>query len=686
MGPSKAATASALGANEHARLVWLAYLVAGAALCVAGLYPVSNPDTFGHLAQGRQIALLGHVPLRDSFSFWRAQPALWRNYEWLSDLLSYRLYAWSGVDALLGCKCVLLTAAGALLVGFAHLRGGARAALLCALMLVTAIPAARFRFSERPEMVALPLVAFYWIGLSYLMRAWGAGRRGVDTAFVLGLGLAHALWVNLHGSHLLGLAVTSIHFGCAWWLGVARRELTVLLLLQLLASCVSPYGPAILTDAIAHLTQPEYRVLVSEWSAWEPSDPLWFLLAPLLQSALLLVCAPWLWRSGGAGRALLLCNVLLAVACFRSIRFVAEYVLLGAPAVAVGLANLLREAPWRKLAGAVAGTTAVAAVVVTWSFTRLPPYVGIGHGPDLHALPAGSAAWLAQSFPRPRVLATVEDSWFLMFELPGAHFLQDGRAPFYGPEHMWRVRAAFSDEAALRSLLEDYKVDTVIVRHTFKPHRLLLAHLRARSDWTLASIEDCDAVFVRSSVVLRDGQPPTPLALIPEYEPGGLLAANETQAASLLAELGRLPTHDNTLGYRSWVRALLSLRAQLRAGPGDGLRAPANAAEVTRLRLALARLRRAAFGAQGVPVVHAYHALVATQLCALAEAETAFAHARAEGDSRETLLGAQELALRRGDAASVRAFLAQASALPGAAQDPWLAALREAAASPPRCP
>jgi hypothetical protein len=59
--------------------------------------------------------------------------------------------------------------------------------------------------------------------------------------------------------------------------------------------------------------------------------------------------------------------------------------------------------------------------------------------------------------------------------------------------------------------------------------------------------------------------------------------------------------------------------------------------------------------------------------------------AQADGGARELLLGAQDLALRRGDIAGVRAFLARASALPEANGDVWLAALRTAVDSPPLC-
>jgi hypothetical protein len=49
------------------------------------------------------------------------------------------------------------------------------------------------------------------------------------------------------------------------------------------------------------------------------------------------------------------------------------------------------------------------------------------------------------------------------------------------------------------------------------------------------------------------------------------------------------------------------------------------------------------------------------------------------------LLLGQEIALREGRVAAVRDFLQRARALPGADDDPWLAALEGMLRSPPRC-
>jgi hypothetical protein len=675
----------ARGARTEARFVWLAYAAACGALGLSGVFPVNNPDTFGHLAQGRQIVELGHVPLRDTLSFWQPQPMPWHNYEWLSDLAVWKLYALGGFDALIAAKCALLLVSAALIVGLAQALGGPRAAMLSAVLVVAAIPAARFRLTERPHLVALPLTCFYLIAFAYLMRAWGRARARVDLGLVAALGAAHLLWVNLHGSHLLGLALTCVHLVFALVLPGVRGKLALVLGLQLAASCVSPYGPAILLDAIAHVVDPAYRLLVSEWAPWQPTDPLWLLLAPILQTlGLAAVAGSWL-RRGAAGRALLASTCLLALSGFRSIRFVAEYLMLSAPALAVGLELRLRAVPWRRFATGCALGLAALAPVVPWACTRLPPFAGIGHGVSIQGLPAASGQWLAAHTVQPRVLAAIEDSWYLMFAVPQARFLIDGRVPFFGPEHLQRVNQAYASPDHLSALLQQYRVDTVVVRHTFKPQHLLLQSMQSRPDWVLVFVEDRYAVFVRRDLVLRGGAQPRAIGLLPGYEPEWLLSADAVTERAILAELDRLPAYQNTQGYRGWVRGVLGLKPLRRDGGDSGLRAPVSASETAKLREVARWLARAARGGEGVPVVSAYHALVAAALCDLDTAERALGDARWEGDSRETLLGAQEIALRRGRKAEVRDFLRRAKAMPRARTDAWLAALRKELAAPPLC-
>jgi hypothetical protein len=279
----------------------------------------------------------------------------------------------------------------------------------------------------------------------------------------------------------------------------------------------------------------------------------------------------------------------------------------------------------------------------------------------------------------------MDDAWFVLFGAPNAQVLLDGRVPFYGPEHVQRVQRAWGSEPALAELLERYRVDSVVLRHSFAAHARIHAAMRARTDFTLVAIEDEHSLFVRSTVQLRDGSSPRPLALEPGYGVEWLRRADGSQAQAILRELRRLPDNDNVRGYAGWVLGQLALRPLCRSGCNAGLRPPRDAAERELLRQVQGWLARSARGTEGVPAVLASLALVATDNCELEAAERALEDARREGESRDTLLVAQEIALRRGDVSGVKAFLGQAAVLPGMAADPWLAALREELAPPPRC-
>jgi len=662
-------------------VVFLAMLIAAGSLALAGVFPVNNPDAFGHLAQGRNIAQLGSVPERDPFSVWRPVPAPFNNYEWLSDLTMFGVWQLGGPSALILGKAALLALAGVLLVLIGLEVGGPRAAMASGLLALGAIPGARFRFSERPQIVAFPLAALYLLGLARISgERTGPRERAI---WIAGLALAHVLWVNLHGSHLLGLALTALFlvFGSG-----ARRPLALLLACELAASCVSPYGPAIVVDALEHVADPRYRALVREWGPWTPNDPLWLLLAPLLQSALLVLCLRPLWLAGPRGRALLACAALLALASVRSVRFVGDYLMLSAPVVAWGLCERSRALSGRAFTAVCGGGLLALAGLVPWGAAQLPPRMGIAFGQNLRGLPAASAHWLTVQLAEPRVLAAMDDAWFVLFGAPNARVVIDGRVPFYGPEHVLAVERMFGGEPALSALLERYAVNAVVLRHSFAAHARAHAAMRERDDFRLVAVEDEHSLFVRADQPLRDGSRPRALALEPGYHTEWLLRAGPAAVGAILAELRHLPAHENTRGYTSWVRSLLALRALCRVDCAAGLRPPADPTERALLARVQGWLARSARGTEGVPVVSAYLALVAADACALDAADQALVDARREGESRETLLVAQEVALRRSQGEGVRAFVRQAHMLPGLADDPWLAALAKDLASPPRCP
>jgi hypothetical protein len=207
--------------------------------------------------------------------------------------------------------------------------------------------------------------------------------------------------------------------------------------------------------------------------------------------------------------------------------------------------------------------------------------------------------------------------------------------------------------------------------------------MSARDGWLLVSLEDRYALFVREGTPTR-GADLAATSLYPGYALGWLVGATPEREAEIGRALEALPQHVNTDGYRAWTRALLALRPLLHRG--GGMRVPADAAERALLERGLVSLRRAAAGAPRVPLVQAHHAMAAALACQLEEAERALAAASGEEQSRETLLTAQEIALRRGRVDEVAEFVKQARALPRSEPDVWLEAVAHAVDAPPTCP
>jgi hypothetical protein len=662
---------------------------AGLALALSGLYAGNNQDTFGHLAQGREILALGHVPTIDSFSL-QSPPQAFINYEWLSDLLYAVLDARFGYDGLLALKCLALFITGHCLTLLATRLAGPMAAYTTPLVICSAIPAIRFRLSDRPHVLGTALAAVTLLGLgSAMIGSTSLALAGADTwttriraGFVqigpwrlLGLWAVQVTWVNMHGSHLLGTAMVA---ACVI-LGPrdARFGLGALLFAHALAACVSPYGPRIVLDALAHVFDPRYRQLISEWQGWRDVDAPWLSLGPVLQVALVTLAGPralrenrLLWPFAGI-------TALLAFSAFRSIRFVGELCLLSAPLLGAALV------PW--CAGVhrrVVMPPAFACVIALsiWGASVLPPYRGLGHGAFFQDRPKGAGAWLAAHHPSARVMASMEDGWFLMSMLPGARFVVDGRSTFYGADYLSELAQDFADPRRYVQRIARDRVDAVILRFTQESELGLVAALEHHPAFVRTLVENDHVLYVR-----RGPGSPQVATLPLAYDLGWLSLAHAESAPAQAAELARYARLPNTEGYVAFYRGVGLLRSLARPGEHNGLRVPVTLEETACLAQALPHVESAQRALPHVPAVAVLTALVRTLRCDLQGARHALDIARADQESRETLFVAQEIAAREGDTAGIAAFIQAAERDPRAAGDAWLADLRRMQTIRPDC-
>lgn len=157
--------------------------------------PLSDPDTYLHVAAGQWMIAHHALPAHDPFSHTMAGAA-WVPHEWLAELLfaiTYDGTGWRGLLLLSGI-CFGIT-----LAIFARhlLRHGEPFSTLvlvsaCSAMLMSHVLA-------RPHLVALPLLVLWCAEL--------IAARDAERGPPFWLLPVVALWANLHGSYMFGLAL-----------------------------------------------------------------------------------------------------------------------------------------------------------------------------------------------------------------------------------------------------------------------------------------------------------------------------------------------------------------------------------------------------------------------------------------------------------------------------------------------
>lgn len=247
---------------EH---LWLAvpiFLVVGFGF----LLKLRLVDFWWHLKIGEIIVNTRAIPRTDLFSFTAAgQPFILQN--WLVEVLYYLTYRAGGLPLLVTLNAALLVAA--LLPVYSlcrrstnRLRLGVVVAILPAVSLI-------YFGSVRSQVFSFALLsAFYWILHHY-------HRRQRDLLWALPVLMA--LWVNLHGAFVIGLALIGLFLCCEaasrLFYGAQSNTLTtgelsklgLILMLTALATLVNPETYRVYGYILAVATNPASQALVVEW-------------------------------------------------------------------------------------------------------------------------------------------------------------------------------------------------------------------------------------------------------------------------------------------------------------------------------------------------------------------------------------------------------------------------------------
>ncbi len=239
------------------------------AIAIADSLRFADPDLWGHITFGRAVLALGHLTLRDPYSY-SAANHLWLNHEWLSEMIYALAFNAFGV---FGLKLIKLCLAAITIVSVAASESEAGApelAQLFVLLLTATMIAPAMQF--RPQTFTFALFS-----ILMLIFARDTFRRGGGFWIAIPILM---LWANLHGGFIVGIAALGTYacasIACDWVHGDGLRRgvsLGAIAISAALATLLTPYGVGTWI-AVAHaLRNPYTRIVVADW------QPLFYALA-----------------------------------------------------------------------------------------------------------------------------------------------------------------------------------------------------------------------------------------------------------------------------------------------------------------------------------------------------------------------------------------------------------------------
>lgn len=220
-------------------LVSILFMITGSDRVVQ---PLEDPDIYWHLRNAWQLLHSGHFIRTETWTFTvGGQP--WINFEWLAEIPYYFAYRWFGDRGLYVVMMLLVSAIVAGIYSLARLRShDCRAAFVA-----TFIGYHFITVSLGPR-----TLLFGWLFLVLELAILWSLERGRDyTAWLPPLFL---LWINTHGSWLIGFVLMVVFFAGGFadgewgnltatrWTQAQRRKFLIVTAVSFALLFINPYG------------------------------------------------------------------------------------------------------------------------------------------------------------------------------------------------------------------------------------------------------------------------------------------------------------------------------------------------------------------------------------------------------------------------------------------------------------
>ncbi len=508
--------------------VWLI-----AALAMVALRPLLTPipphDFWWHMAMGREIIQSGAIPATDMFSYTRLGAPFY-NQSWLGQVLLYLLHRAGGVPLIIVVQSLVVTGTFGMLLWLCVRRSG-MVRLSVVLFLLLVMPTTFDNWNVRPQTYTFPIFVAFLLVLTH----WRTAGR-MDNLPPMGnnkprplppraphrlwlLPPLMLLWVNIHGSFVLGGALITITFvvegvrrllarraphtdtadtqamplpslaALFWWGGATAAALLV-----------NPRGFGVLLYVRNLLSSSAVTKLVTEWAPPSPRD-----INGAIFYLFLIVCGVVLARTR---RAVDVVDVVMGVAFFwlavSASRNIVWFVIVMAPPLVVQLATEVR-AHWPALPPSFQGTRAInsamvamLALLVLVGLPWVKPLLGLP--PELGALvdpltPVDAVAAMRNDPQRPQHLFhDMSYGSYLIWAAPEQPVFADPRIELY-PYEQWQEYIKLNSGYDMDLLLEKYAIDGMLL--STEEQATLLERMRARPGWQVRYEDDIAVYLVR---------------------------------------------------------------------------------------------------------------------------------------------------------------------------------------------
>jgi len=261
-------------------------------------HPIRPHDFWWHIAVGQEIVSAGEIPAVDIYSY-TMEGTAYPSYQmfWLADTVLYSIYNFGGPELVIFVQSILITAAYGILLWLC--RKVSSSWRIAAVSTLFAVALGINNWNVRPQTIS------FLIGVIYLLAIYSYRKRprvGWLVVFPIGM----IVWVNSHGSFVIGLLIIGIWLGDELWQVVyslymnrARKPLkqlwaSLLAMVLTIGVClINPRGLGII-NYIQNLTSNSVvQDLVPEWAvpSFDSLSGVIFLIS-LMLCAIILAISP----------------------------------------------------------------------------------------------------------------------------------------------------------------------------------------------------------------------------------------------------------------------------------------------------------------------------------------------------------------------------------------------------------